>query len=172
MIFASEPRKEKTKSICDDEPPSTVPDQKVKINVRFSDVNSASGFKSEKSTAANSDALTFSNSHKTTSKELASSPCSALALRNLGKSLDSDEEDDLARLLDDAGENEDDEFELIADPCNGFANQQPGIQKAEPFNAASNYGKQNPFALCSSEAVSKGQTRPAPLICVGLTEKQ
>lgn len=141
MIFASEPRKEKTNSICDDEPSSSVPDQKVKINVRFSDVNSASGFKSEKSTAANSDALTFSNSNKTTSKELASSPCSALALRNLGKSLDSDEEDDLARLLNDAGEDDDDEFELIANPCNGFADQQPGIQKAEPFNAALNYGK-------------------------------
>ena len=128
MILLSEPRKEKTKSICDDEPSSGVPDQKVKINVRFSDVNSASGFKSEYSTAANSDALTFSNSHKTTSKEMASSPCSALALRNLGKSLDSDEEDDLARLLNEAGE-DDDEYKLVTQPCNGFGNLQAGNQK-------------------------------------------
>jgi len=115
--------------------------------------------------------LTFSNSHQTTSKELASSPCSALALRNLGKSIDdSDEEDDLARLLDEAGE--DDEFELVQTPCNGFNGLQAGIQKTQPFNAALNYNKPSQFGLYSSEAVSKNQTRPAPLICVGLTEKQ
>jgi len=56
---------------------------------------------------------------------MASSPCSALALRNLGKSLDSDEEDDLARLLNEAGE-DDDEYKLVTQPCNGFGNLQAG----------------------------------------------
>lgn len=163
-----EPRKDKISIICGEEPSSAVPDQKVKINVRFSDINSASDFKSAYSTGCNSEVMGFSNSLKTTSKDM--SPSSGLALRNLDKSVnDSDEEDDLARLLNEAGE-DDDDFELVQNPCNRLSDKNGDISNTQPFNAA--YNKQGQFALCSSEAVSKNQDRPAPLICVGLTEKQ
>lgn len=61
-------------------------------------------------------------STKTGSKDFANSPSSSHALRNLGKPVDSEdeEEDDLARLLNENGEPEMDEFPLLSNPCNGF----------------------------------------------------
>ena len=78
----------------------------------------------------NSEVTGFTGSLKTTSKEYSNSPSSGLALRNLGKSVDSDsdDEDDLARLLNEAGE-ESDEFELVQNPCNGFDQQNADISK-------------------------------------------
>lgn len=94
---------------------------KVNINVKFSDVNSNSDFKSASSTMCNSEVMGLSTSTKTGSKDV-NSPSSGLALRNLGKSVDSedDEEDDLERLLNENGEQDNDEYQLIRNPCNGF----------------------------------------------------
>ena len=80
-------------------------------------------------------------------------------MRNLGKSVDTDdeEEDDLARLLDENGEEDEDEFELIEKPCNGFQRVNVDNDSNGLPNVALN--KQGQFALCSSEAVVKNEAR-------------
>jgi len=104
----------------------------------------------------NSEALNVTCSIKTSSKgAFSNSPSSGLALRNLGKSDDS-EEDDLARLLDEQGEQDDDEFELIENPCNGFNRANVDNRCNGLPNVALN--RQGQFALCSSEAVAKNKT--------------
>ena len=149
-----------TRSKCEDQYSNTSSNQKVKINVKFTDINSNSDYKSQNSTMCNSEALNVTCSVKTSSKEaFSNSPSSGLALRNLGKSDDSDdeEEDDLARLLDEQGEQDDDEFELIENPCNGFNRSNVDNRCNGLPNVALN--KQGQFALCSSEAVAKNETR-------------
>lgn len=67
-----------------------------------------------------SEVMGLTSSTKTASKEYVSSPSSGLALRNLGKSDGSDEEDDLERLLNENGDQDDVDFQLKQDTCNGF----------------------------------------------------
>jgi len=67
-----------------------------------------------------SEVMGLTSSTKMASKEYVSSPSSGLALRNLGKSDGSDEEDDLERLLNENGEQDDVDFQLRQNTCNGF----------------------------------------------------